>query len=309
MTLPSSGTLSISQINTEFGRGNNLNAYRGTTWYTDAGGSGTFSSGAISISDFYGKRATSPTFSFTISSNQTNADLRTLAVTAGWDQSTKVVATISSGVVVSANSTASTGLTISGSFPGGVELVNNGYIIGMGGAGGWGGGHNGYYPYSNVGQAGSAGGKALAVSVATTITNNGTIGGGGGGGGGGGQASNNDKFTSWVRGGGGGGGRTGSTNSAYGQAPSVGGFTAGSNGTAGTFSSQGSGGNGGSVAGATGGLGGGGGTWGSSGTGGGSGFGTGGGWSGGAAGGAGACLTGNSYITWSATGTRLGAIS
>jgi len=58
MTLQSSGAISISQINAEFGRGNNLNAYRGTTWYTDAGGSGTFSSGAISMSEFYGKRAT-----------------------------------------------------------------------------------------------------------------------------------------------------------------------------------------------------------------------------------------------------------
>lgn len=63
MTLQSSGAISISQINAEFGRGNNLNAYRGTTWYTDAGGSGTFSSGAISMSEFYGKR---PTPAFTV---------------------------------------------------------------------------------------------------------------------------------------------------------------------------------------------------------------------------------------------------
>ena len=40
----------MSQINTEFGRGNNLNAYRGTSHST-----GTFPSGAISFSDFYGK--------------------------------------------------------------------------------------------------------------------------------------------------------------------------------------------------------------------------------------------------------------
>lgn len=54
--LQSSGAISMSQINSVFdGRGNNLNAYRGTTWYTAAGGSGTFSSGAISFSDFYSK--------------------------------------------------------------------------------------------------------------------------------------------------------------------------------------------------------------------------------------------------------------
>ena len=60
MTLPTSGALSMSQINAEFGRGTNLNSYRGTTWYTDAGASGTFSSGTISMSEFYGKRLTSP---------------------------------------------------------------------------------------------------------------------------------------------------------------------------------------------------------------------------------------------------------
>ena len=60
MTLPLSGPLSLQQINTEFGRGLNLNSYRGTVWYTDAGASGTFSSGAISISEFYGKRVSSP---------------------------------------------------------------------------------------------------------------------------------------------------------------------------------------------------------------------------------------------------------
>lgn len=40
----------MSQINSEFGRGNNLNAYRGTSHST-----GTFPSGAISFSDFYGR--------------------------------------------------------------------------------------------------------------------------------------------------------------------------------------------------------------------------------------------------------------
>ena len=50
----------MSQINAEFGKGNDLNSYRGTTWYTDAGGSGTFSTGAISYTDFYGKRVSAP---------------------------------------------------------------------------------------------------------------------------------------------------------------------------------------------------------------------------------------------------------
>lgn len=60
MTLPATGSLSISQIHTEFGRGLNLGAYLGTAWFTDAGGSGTFPGGQISISDFYSKRVNSP---------------------------------------------------------------------------------------------------------------------------------------------------------------------------------------------------------------------------------------------------------
>lgn len=60
MTLPASGQLDMNSINVEFGRGLNLNAYRGTPWYTDAGGSGTFSAGQISMGEFYGKRLTSP---------------------------------------------------------------------------------------------------------------------------------------------------------------------------------------------------------------------------------------------------------
>lgn len=46
--------ISMLQINSVFdGRGTNLNAYRGTQWYTAAGGSGTFPSTPISFNDFY----------------------------------------------------------------------------------------------------------------------------------------------------------------------------------------------------------------------------------------------------------------
>lgn len=60
MTLPLSGSISMSQINGEFGYGNGLNSYRGMTWWTDAGSTGTFPSGQISYSDFWGKRKTAP---------------------------------------------------------------------------------------------------------------------------------------------------------------------------------------------------------------------------------------------------------
>lgn len=60
MPLPSSGAISLNQINTEFGRGLNLNAYRGTQYYTSSGGPFTFPSGAIAFSDFYGTQLVSP---------------------------------------------------------------------------------------------------------------------------------------------------------------------------------------------------------------------------------------------------------
>ena len=60
MTLPSSGPLSLNQINNEFGRGRNLNAYRGTQWFTDGGSSGTFTSSNLGFNQFYDKRPDSP---------------------------------------------------------------------------------------------------------------------------------------------------------------------------------------------------------------------------------------------------------
>lgn len=60
MTLPSSGPLSLNQINAEFNLGRNLDAYRGVTWYTDAGASGTFTSSNLGFNQFYDKRPDAP---------------------------------------------------------------------------------------------------------------------------------------------------------------------------------------------------------------------------------------------------------
>jgi hypothetical protein len=59
MAIKPSGSLSLSEINSEFGNGTNLNAYRGGSWFT-VGSSGTFPSSNISINDFYSKRPFSP---------------------------------------------------------------------------------------------------------------------------------------------------------------------------------------------------------------------------------------------------------
>ena len=58
--LQTSGPISLNDIDTVwFGQPllNNLNSYRGAHWYKANGDSGTFSSGAISLSDFYGTGA------------------------------------------------------------------------------------------------------------------------------------------------------------------------------------------------------------------------------------------------------------
>jgi hypothetical protein len=303
MALPPSGAISFNNINVELGVSGTTQASLGQTSYRTLAG---VASGQISMSNFYGK---ANQFSFTISVNQTNANLASLATAAGWNGSSQLIATIGSGVYVSSSSTGTPGLTVNGSFPGGVSLINNGFIIGMGGAGGRGGG-------TNAGAAGSAGGLALSVSSAISITNNGTIGGGGGGGGGGAARFLSFYGNNYWGGGGGGGGRTGTVNSAAGgggpgTVPSDPGFNAsGSAGTAGTASSAGSGGSPAVSSGRNPGPGGNGGGWGSSGSSGGSSSGEGsqvnGPYGGGSGGGA---VSGNGNITWIATGTRLGSIS
>lgn len=238
---------------------------------------------AMGSAKAYGFTASAGDFSLIISTNQTNVNLRSLAVSSGWNQASKVNATINSGVVVYSTSTGTPAMTISGSFPGGVELVNNGVILGKGGAGATGTAYN----------PGYSGGLALSVSTAVSINNVNRIAGGGGGGGGSAASSAGGKYSP-VYGGGGGGGGIG--NGAGGAGGSGGnGGSNGQPGSAGTLTSAGSGGAGGV---------GGGGSGGSYGASGGSGS-----YYGGSGGSGGAAVAGNSYITWIATGTRNGGIS
>jgi hypothetical protein len=143
-------------------------------------------SGTINFSIFKGTTKYVPppaTFSATISSNQQNLNLRTWALANGWDGS--AAATITIGVIaISSINVVSYALTINGSWPNGLTVINNGYILGAGGQGGIGAGGG-----SSAG-SGVFGGPAMSVAAGlnVTFTNNGIIGGGGGGGGGGGYA-------------------------------------------------------------------------------------------------------------------------
>jgi hypothetical protein len=243
------------------------------------------------------------TFSFTLSeSSPGTLDVRTRALAAGWDGSSPVQAVVAAGTMLGSSSTSAYAVTIQGSFPGGVQLVNNGTISGAGGAGGT--QAKGVAPTST---AGGAGGPALYVGVAATVTNAGTLAGGGGGGGGGGTGA------TWMGGEGGGGqgysggaagpsgdyvGNAGTATASGAGSPTKGSSAGGASASAGVVGGTGA--NGSS---ANGGGGGGGGGWGAAGGTGGSSQTT------GAAGGAGgAAVVGNAYVTWTATGTRYGAI-
>lgn len=225
----------------------------------------------------------------TISADATNYNLKAQALAAGWDGVVPLDAevTVSSGIVLSANSTSQYGFDTGSGFPVGttLKLIMPGYVCGMGGAGG---------AYS-TGVTGKNGGPALRAQHAISIDASGGVIAGGGGGGGG----------SSYYAAGGGGGRSGRTNSSGG-ADSY-------SGASGTFSSGGKGGavSGGAAGGTTGpgadgggpsAAGGGGGGWGASG-------GTGYNPSSIAGGAGGAAVVGNSYITWINTGTRYGSIT
>lgn len=265
MTLPiSPNSISLDQVNTELvitsGTRIALNDTPVRTLFVKP-------TGTISLSDGYGK-----SYDFIpapITADVQNLNLRTWALSQGWDGTRRVIVTINSGVTIGSNNTSSAALTIDGTWPRGVKLINNGLIIGCGGKGG------------NNDTNGSPGGTALLVSTATDIENTfGTIGGGGGGGGGGASGSYtvSGKYGDTVyyyTGAGGGGGQ--------GYLPGAGG-TGVPNGSPGTKNAGGTGGNG---AGSGGGL----------------------GAAGSLGGGAGGpAVSGNAYVNWISTGNRLGAL-
>jgi hypothetical protein len=215
MTLPTSGQLSINDINALFQRGNKLSDYRGTRWYKDDCSSGYFNSTNLRITDFYGTRPDPPTFSVTVSG--ANIDLHAYCIARGWNQCSLVYATINAGADVYATSTGSWAIRIEG-FTYGIVLTNNAYIAGHGGAGGAGAGENviSRSPappnYDYTGENGEGGGPALYIGInngSVTIYNYGVIGGGGGGGGGGGYMTTYnpscDYYNEYAGDGGGGG--------------------------------------------------------------------------------------------------------
>jgi hypothetical protein len=313
MPLPSSGPISFSDIQSQFGGTNPISLseyYRGGGFVTNTGVNNTIpTSGAISVNNFYNTYGRVP-IAITISASTNNYDAyasRTLNYVAGVSDLTY---TINAGVVIGSANTSLNAFLISASFlsTDTVTVINNGRITGAGGNGGRGSDQR---PGGTGAAGGGGGGTALSVARAVTITNNGTVAGGGGGGGGGGGSyfGRNAKSDDNIAGGGGGGGA-----GAVAGSGASGGTAAGQEnnyngnaGGAGTLTAGGGGGatNGGGYGAPTGygGAGGGPGVAGTNGVNGQVGS------SGGAGGAAGFYAVGNSNITWAVTGTRLGQVS
>jgi len=293
MTIASSGAISLATVQTEFGGSapTSMSEYYAGAGLVPSGTSGTYgavpSSGTISLQKFYGTQ-NAYVFNATISSNTQNYNIKSAAIAAGWNQVLPLIATITinSGVVVGSSSTGAYALQTGSTFPSGSSLtiINNGYIVGMGGNGAPGVG-------SGNGGAGGAAGPALLIQQATTIYNNSIIGGGGGGGGAGG-AGRSCRFGWTAAGGAGGGGAGNNAGSPNGST-----LSGGAGYVGGVYGSErgGTGGSGGGL-GSTGGTGQNGSGSCSSGLGGGGGAG-------------GACTSGNSLITWATVGTRYGALN
>ena len=146
--LPSSGPISLNDINNVFGRGLNLNAYRGTTYYTSTAGPFTFSSGAISMSSFYG---TGPTanITYTVATGgtiTTSGNYKIHTFTGGGTFTVNQVGTDSSAsyLIVAGGGggggriyTGGGGGGAGGLLTGNVTLSATNYGVGVGGGQGW----------------------------------------------------------------------------------------------------------------------------------------------------------------------------
>jgi hypothetical protein len=190
-------------------------------------------SGSIRINNGYGKQYRIWA-NITISANTANYSLTSIVANTflggGYVAGiTDTVITINNGVYVYSPSTATPAFSISNFASGDtVKIINNGAIIGTGGAGGTGAN------YGGSASGGGTGGTALYSRFATSVQNNGGIAGGGGGGGGGGYhartVSSGKSSSTLTYGGGGGGGGSG--------------YNLGLGGAGGTGGNQGTGGSG-----------------------------------------------------------------
>ena len=193
MVIPTSGPISFSGLQNEFGGTNPISMRE---YYRL--GPNVPATGTVSMSNF---RGAYDTFFASLTGNVSNFDLYSFLVNLGWNTFSKVQVTIPAGIYVWSNSTSIAALSIN-NFPREVTIVNSGFIMGQGGNGG-NASRDGNYN-------GLPGGPAILMDSAVNLIIQNQPGGYIGGGGGGGASS------PWSGGGGGAGGGVGGSGSDYG---------------------------------------------------------------------------------------------
>lgn len=187
MTLPTSGQISLSDINAEYAKGLNstatdIGSYRGIQWWDINNNSSTFPSTNLDMNTFHGKL-----FYKVVNITGTTYDFNLYSSVGSPGIACNVLVNIASGVQVLASVNTNYAFNVGGFTPGSrIYIINNGYIVGRGGQGL--GKNNSYYGQGSV-PSYAYGGPAFYTGVPVFFDNtNGVIGGGGGAGGVGGSA-------------------------------------------------------------------------------------------------------------------------